>query len=212
MRIAVIDDQALFRDGLASLLRARGHEVVGEAADGESGLALVRESCPDLVLLDLKMGGLDGLATMRLLSGEAHPPRVVILTVSEDERDLIEAMKSGAQGYLLKDIDAHELFDAIDAAGRGESVVTPRLARLLWREFERLKDALTPSGPDQLTPREWEVLRLVGQGGTNRDVAAQLDITEHTVKFHMRVILRKLHLHNRAQVAAWNAQYERRRR
>ncbi len=213
MRIVLVDDQPLVRNGIASLLQARGHEVVAEAGDGQEGVAAVRRTRPDLVLMDLQMPVMDGLEATRLLAVEFPQLRIVILTVSDQEQDLLEAVKSGAHGYLLKDLEAEEFFEAIDAAGSGESVIPSRLASHLWSEFQRLAWQEQASRPDEgqdLTDREWEVLRLVAAGHTNREVAERLTISENTVKFHMRGILDKLHLRNRTEVTAWAA--ERRRR
>lgn len=204
MRIVLVDDQPLVRNGIASLLKARGHEVVGEAGDGQEALELVRRTRPDLVLMDLKMPVLDGLSATRLLKAELPHVKVVVLTVSDDEQDLIDAVRSGAHGYLLKDLEADEFFEAIDAVGHGESVIPPRLARHLWDEFSRISTGeAEPSAEDALTDREHEVLRLVAAGHTNREIADRLSISENTVKFHMRGILDKLHLRNRTEVAAW---------
>ena len=206
MRIVLVDDRPLVRNGIASLLTSRGHEVVGEAGDGQEALELVRRTHPDLVLMDLQMPVLDGLSATRLIKTEHASVKVVILTVSDDEQDLIEAVKSGAHGYLLKDLEAEQFFEAIEAVGHGESVIPPRLARYLWDEFGRMVSrAVEPTDEDALTDREREVLRLVGAGHTNREIADRLTISSNTVKFHMRGILDKLHLRNRTEVAAWVA-------
>jgi DNA-binding NarL/FixJ family response regulator len=207
MRIVLVDDQPLVRNGIASLLQARGHDVAGEAGDGQQGLEVVRRTRPDLVLMDLRMPVLDGLSATRLLKTEFPQVKVVVLTVSDDEQDLVEAVKSGAHGYLLKDLEAGEFFEALDAVEHGESVIPPRLARQLWTEFGRT-DVQEPPPPrnDTLTDREHEVLRLVAAGHTNREIAERLAISENTVKFHMRGILDKLHLRNRTEVARWVAE------
>jgi two-component system, NarL family, response regulator LiaR len=212
MRIMLVDDQPLVRNGIASLLQARGHHIVGEADDGQQALELARSSHPDLVLMDLNMPVLDGLSATRLLKTEHPALKIVILTVSDDEHDLIEAVKGGAHGYLLKDLEADDFFEAIDAIEHGESVIPPRLARHLWDEFGKLATRdpePTTEDEDTLTDREWEVLRLVAAGHTNREIADRLSISENTVKFHMRGILDKLHLRNRTEVAAWVAQRSR---
>ena len=208
MRIVLVDDQPLVRNGIASLLRARGFDVVGEAGDGQEALEIIRRARPDLVLMDLQMPVLDGLGATRLLRTEIPEVRVVILTVSDDEQDLFEAVKSGALGYLLKDLEAEAFFEAIEAVGRGESVVPPRLARGLWAEFTRVATSDVPpeAERERLTEREQEVLALVAAGRTNREIAEQLTISENTVKFHMRGILDKLHLRNRTEVARWVSQ------
>ncbi len=212
MRIALVDDQPLVRNGIASLLDARGHAVVAEAGDGQAGIEAVRRTHPDLVLMDLRMPVMDGLEATRLLKAEFPDLRIVILTVSDDERDLLEAVKSGAYGYLLKDLEASEFFEALDAVEHGESVIPARLARHLWSEFQRMAAAGEEperDGGHALTDREWEVLRLVAAGHTNREVAERLTISENTVKFHMRGILDKLHLRNRSEVTAWAAEHRR---
>jgi len=208
MRIVLVDDQPLVRNGIASLLRAQGHDVAGEAGDGQEALELVRRARPDLVLMDLRLPVLDGLSATRLLKTEFPQIQVVVLTVSDDERDLVEAVKSGAHGYLLKDLEAEEFFEALDAVEHGESVIPPRLARQLWIEFGRaLGHPEPPIQEDGLTEREQEVLRLVSAGQTNREIADRLAISENTVKFHMRGILDKLHLRNRTEVARWVADH-----
>ncbi len=214
MRIVLVDDQPLVRNGIASLLEARGHVVVAEAGDGQAGLEAVRKTHPELVLMDLRMPVMDGLEATRLLKTEFPDLRIVILTVSDDERDLMEAVESGAHGYLLKDLEAEEFFEALDAVEHGESVMPARLARHLWSEFQRLSTQGAGPRPDAdhaLTDREWEVLRLVAAGHTNREVAERLSISENTVKFHMRGILDKLHLRNRTEVTAWAAARQRER-
>lgn len=208
MRIVLADDQPLVRNGIASLLRARGHDVAGEAGDGQEALEVVRRTRPDLVLMDLRMPVLDGLNATRLLKTEFPHVKVVILTVSDDEQDLVDAVKSGAHGYLLKDLEAEEFFEALDAIEHGESVIPPRLGRQLWEEFGQAPgEPEPPIDEDALTDREHEVLRLVAAGHTNREIADRLAISENTVKFHMRGILDKLHLRNRTEVAHWVAEH-----
>lgn len=208
MRIMVVDDHVLVRDGIASLLRAEGFQVVGEAADGAEAVAKARELRPDLILMDITMPGLSGLEATRLIKAEMPDVTVVMVTVSDDERDLFEAVKSGARGYLLKDLDPSEFFDSLRAIQRGEAVIPRRLAGRILEEFRHL--ALQGGGErpeESLTPREREILRLVAEGATNKQVAEALCLSENTVKFHMRRILEKLHLQNRAQVAAWAARH-----
>jgi DNA-binding NarL/FixJ family response regulator len=206
MRIVLVDDQPLVRNGIASLLEAHGHEVVGEASDGQEALGVVHRTHPELVLMDLQMPVLDGLSATRIIKTELPDVKVVVLTVSDSEADLIEAVKSGALGYLLKDLEADAFFEALDAVEHGESVIPPRLARHLWDEFGRLASQVAePEEQASLTDREWEVLRLVAEGNMNREIADLLSISENTVKFHMRGILEKLHLRNRTEVAAWVA-------
>jgi DNA-binding NarL/FixJ family response regulator len=202
MRVLIADDHALFRDGLRSLLEARGIEVVGEAKNGREAIELARRHRPDIVLMDLTMPEVDGLTATRLVATELPDVRVVILTASDDEADLFEAIKSGAQGYLLKNLEADEFFQALASVMAGEPVLTPRLARRLLQEL-----AQRPAAQEQaaaLTDREREILELLVQGITsNRELAERLFISENTVKYHLKNIMAKLHLENRAQVIAY---------
>jgi DNA-binding NarL/FixJ family response regulator len=199
MRVLLADDHALFREGLVSLLDARGIDVVGEASDGTEAIALARELAPDVVLMDLTMPGLGGLAATRVIKAELPEVKVVILTVSEADEDLFEAIRSGAHGYLVKSTPSTDFFELLEALGRGEAPLSRGLAGKIMRYLVSggSKDAAA------LTPREDEVLRLVAEGRTNHDIAEQLSITEATVKFHMSNILAKLHLENRAQVVSF---------
>jgi two-component system, NarL family, response regulator LiaR len=206
MRVAIADDHPLFRDGLRSLLEARGIEVVGEARNGREALEEARREHPDVILMDLSMPELNGLAATRLISAELPEVKVVILTASEDDADLFEAIKSGAQGYLFKNLDSDEFFRLLDGVARGEPALTPGLARKLLGEFARPAPAprTAAEAPVALTDREREVLDLLVQGITsNRELAERLVVSENTVKYHLRNILDKLHLQNRAQVVAY---------
>jgi DNA-binding NarL/FixJ family response regulator len=205
----LVDDQALVRNGIASLLRARGHDVVAEASNGREALDIVGSASPDLVIMDIRMPEIGGLEATRLIKTKHPDIKIVMLTVSDDEQDLFEAVKSGAQGYLLKDLEADRFFDALDATQRGEAVLPTRLAGRLLDEFRaqarKVGEAQEGSGP--LSVREEEVLDLVAQGLTNREAAERLYISENTVKYHMKNILDKLHLQNRAQVISWAARH-----
>jgi DNA-binding NarL/FixJ family response regulator len=205
MRILIADDHALFRDSLRSLLTARGLEVVGEARDGREAFDLARRLLPDIILMDLAMPGLDGLSATRLISAELPQVKVVILTASDEDAKLFEAIKSGAQGYLLKNLESREFFALLEGVDRGEPALTPVLARKLLQEFARPAQPAAPArDPDALTEREREVLELLVQGVTsNRKLAKRLGLSENTIKFHVRNILDKLHLHNRAQVVGF---------
>ena len=204
MKLVIADDHALFRDSLRSLLTARDHEVAGEAADGEEAIKLAWEVKPDVILMDLSMPGMGGLEATRRLAAELPDVKVVILTASPEERDLFEAIKAGAKGYLLKDIQSEQFFEFLDGVLRGEPALTPSLARRLLEEFAKPGNQSRPNDPDALTQREQDVLELMVSGTTsNRELAESLGITENTVKFHVRNILDKLHLHNRAQVVAF---------
>lgn len=205
MRILIADDHALFRDGLRSLLLAQGHEVIGEAKNGREAVALARELQPDLLLMDVQMPELDGIAATRLISTEMPSLKVVILTASEAEEKLFDAIKSGAQGYLLKNLEADTFFELLERAHRGEPALTPALARKLLQEFAKPPEAVVPvTDEETLTAREREVLELMVEGVTsNRKLAKSLGLSENTVKFHVRNILDKLRLHNRAEVVGY---------
>ncbi|MEM7049426.1 MAG: response regulator transcription factor [Acidobacteriota bacterium] len=205
MRILIADDHALFRDGLKSLLRGHGLEVVGEAANGREAIELTRTLQPDIVLMDLAMPEIDGLAATRALAHADLPSKIVVLTASSDDGNLFEAIKAGAEGYLLKDLEAESFFALLAGVARGEPALTPGLARKVLQEFARPQ--ATPSkdhDPDALTAREQEVLEIMVEGvTTNRGLAEALGVSENTVKFHVRNILDKLHLNNRAQAVGY---------
>jgi len=209
MRVLLADDHALFRDGLRSLLEARGVAVVGEAKNGREAVELTRRLRPDVVLMDLSMPELNGLAATRLILADWPEARVVILTASEEDADLFEAIKSGAQGYLFKNVPSDDLFRLLEGVARGEPALTPALARKLLGEFARPAPAAQAranavEGYQALTEREREVLDLLVQGITsNRELAERLVVSENTVKYHLRNILDKLHVQNRAQVVAY---------
>jgi DNA-binding NarL/FixJ family response regulator len=205
MKVVIADDHALFRESLRSLLEARGLTVLGEAKNGREAVELARKLKPDVVLMDLSMPEMDGLAATRLISADQPEVKVVVLTASDEDSKLFEAIKSGAQGYLLKNLESSEFFALLEGINRGEPALTPVLARKLLQEFARPSHA-TPHhhDPDALTEREMEVLELLVSGITsNRKLAKHLGVSENTVKFHVRNILDKLHLHNRAQVVSY---------
>ncbi|HLE99622.1 MAG TPA: response regulator transcription factor [Gaiellaceae bacterium] len=206
MRVLLADDHALFRAGIASLLRAWGMDVVGQASHGLEAIELTRRLEPDLVLMDIGMSPCNGLEATRAIKAELPDVKIVIVTVSEDEQDLFEAIKSGAEGYLLKGMSEEELNGTLEKIAAGEPALSPVLAGKILDEFARMarEGAGKPKGPeDELTNREREVLRLVAEGGTNREIAAGLYVSENTVSFHVKNILAKLHLKNRAQAAAF---------
>jgi len=204
MRILLADDHTLFRAGLTSLLKAWGLEVVGQAGNGEEVVTKVRELHPDLVLMDITMPGLNGLEATRAIKAEFSDIKVVIITVSDDEDDLFEAIKSGAEGYLLKNLREEEFADLLMHLDRGEPVMSPGLANKLLQEFARLKQKERGSMAEMgLTDREEEILHGVALGSTNKEIAASFHISDNTVSFHVKNILSKLHLRNRSEVVAW---------
>ena len=203
MRILLADDHALFRDGVASLLGAWGHEVVGQVADGDAAVTAATRLRPDLVLMDVAMPGGGGLAATRRLAVEAPGVAIVMLTASEDVDDLFTAIKAGARGYLLKNLESGELRGMLKAVERGEAAITPAIAARMLTELARPEPApAADPDPDHLTERELDVLRLVVRGMRNKEIAAELGISENTAKFHLRNILDKLHAQNRAEVVA----------
>lgn len=208
IRILLADDHSLFRAGIASLLSARDDlEVVGEAGNGLEALKAARELKPDLVLMDVHMPEMGGIEATRRIRAELPDTRVVMLTVSDQDRDLFEAIKSGAHGYLLKNLEPDELFGYLAGVFRGEAPISRTMAAKILTEFssQATQARLASSGepPSELTPREREVLKLVAAGATNREIASALTLTENTVKNHLRNILEKLHLENRVQAAAY---------
>jgi len=200
MRIVVVDDHALFRDGVAALLGAWGHAVVGEAANGSDAIGLVDRLAPELVLMDVRMPGLSGVETTLRIKSRHPEVAIVMLTVSEDEGDLFAAIKAGAQGYLLKDLESAQLRLLLEAVERGEAAITPATASRIVHEF--LRGNVARSDPDRLTDREVDVLRLVTAGLRNKEIAARLGISENTTKYHLKNILEKLHAESRAELAA----------
>ncbi len=205
MKILIADDHALFRGALKSLLEARGYEVIGEAKNGREAIELTRSLHPSVVLMDLAMPEMDGLAATRVICTEMPEVKVAVLTASDDDAKLFEAIKSGAQGYLLKDLEAASFFTLLEGLERGEPALTPALARKVLAELARPTSTHKEAeDPDALTEREREVLELMVAGVTsNRKLAKQLGVSENTVKFHVRNILDKLHVHNRAQVVGF---------
>jgi len=183
------------------LLEAQGFEVVGEAENGPEAVELARRSKPDLVLMDLSMGEREssGLEAIRTLARELPDVRTVVLTASEEERDLFEALQAGAQGFIRKNITSEQFTDLLRKAAEGEPALTPDLARRILQAFSR-RGAAEAVDPDALTERENDVLKLMVEGvTTNRSLARRLDVSENTVKFHVRNILDKFHVHNRAE-------------
>ena len=206
IRLLLVDDQALFREGLHTLLSLHEDlEVVGEAGNGLEALAVADALRPDVVLMDLRMPILDGVAaTCRLLA--AHPTtRVIVVTTFDDDELVFDGLRAGAVGYLLKDVSSDKLVEAIRAAARGESFLQPSIAAKVLAEFNRLERSATPPPPpplaEPLSERELEILRLVAAGDSNKEIAAALYITEGTVKNHVTNILGKLDARDRTQAA-----------
>lgn len=203
LRVLLADDHALFRAGIASLLRAWGQEIVGEAGDGGEALDQARRLRPDLVLMDITMPGSDGLEATRLIKAELPETKIVMVTVSDNTDDLLQAIKNGADGYLLKDMSEEELGSTLEAVVAGVSALSPALAARIVDEFMRAGRTTAEAHLEALTPRETEVLRFLAAGATSREIASALGVTENTINFHVKNILSKLRLKNRAQAAAY---------
>lgn len=213
MKVLLVDDHPLFLDGLKHLLTARGAgsgagcgvEVVGTARDGLEALDKARTLHPEVILMDIQMPRLDGLAALRLIKAEFPDIKIVMLTMSDVDDDLFEAIKSGACGYLLKTQDTDDFYALLEGLAHGEAVLSRGLAARLLREYGRLAntdraDDQAPDGqPEDLTTRQMEVLALVAQGLTYKEVGAKLCLSERTVKYHMGEIIQRLHLESRAQ-------------
>ena len=202
-RVVIADDPALFRDGLRAVLTAHGIDVVGEAANGEEAVALAARCCPDVVLMDLRMPVLGGVAATREIRALPSAPRVVALTTFDDDDSVFDAIRAGALGYLLKDARAAQLVEAIELAARGESFLPPAIAAKIVGELARLPAQGRSGVAEQLglSERELVVLRKISQGAANKEIAAALGIAEGTVKNHVTSILDKLGVDGRTQAA-----------
>lgn len=206
IRVLLVDDHALFRRGIANVLRAEpGFEVVGEAEDGAEALAKVSTVRPDVVLMDVRMPKVSGLEATRRILRTLPNVKVIMLTMSEDEDAVFEAVKNGAHGYLLKTIKPEELFEALRGVVRGEAPLSSGLAARLMREFARRAQRPPEAVPTRakLGPREQEILALVADGKSNKEIATALLLAENTVKRYVKSILEKLHLENRVQAAVF---------
>ena len=206
IRVLVVDDQALFREALSTLLGSqRQVEVVGEAADGAEALREVARAAPDVVLMDLRMPVLDGLSATRRIAVEHPTVRVLALTTFDTDDEVFAALRAGAVGYLLKDVTAARLVEAVVAADRGQSVLSPTVATRVVARVAALPEADAPPAPQPLvvplTDRELDVLRHVAAGRSNREIARSLYLTEGTVKNHVTAVLAKLGARDRTQAA-----------
>jgi DNA-binding NarL/FixJ family response regulator len=205
IRVLVVDDQELFRRGLTMLLSVEHDiEVVGEAGDGVEGTNLAASAAPDVVLLDIRMPKRSGIEACVAIKEVVPSAKIIMLTVSDEEADLYEAVKSGASGYLLKDSSIEEVAQAVRVVADGQSLISPSMAVKLIDEFKQMSRPERDQVPGlRLTDRELEVLRLVAKGLNNREIAKQLFISENTVKNHVRNILEKLQLHSRMEAVRY---------
>ena len=205
LRVLVVDDHDLFRTGLRNLLEEQGVNVVGEAENGETAIRLASDLAPDVVIMDLNMPGFGGVETTRRLSSLAPLSRVVVLTISADDDDVMNAVMAGACGYLLKDSSIQELIAGIRAASEGESLISPQIAaKVLQRLRAQSKDAdAAETIRAELSDRELQVLKLIANGKDNAQIARELFISPKTVKNHISNILMKLQIENRIQAAVY---------
>jgi len=210
IRVLLVDDHALFRSGIRSLLQRHPEfDIVGEAGDGTEGVKRAAQLKPDVVLLDLHMPGLSGRDAAAMMAEESPASRVLMLTVSEDAEDLIETLRAGACGYLLKNIEAETLTSAIHKAAAGESMISPQMmGKLLMGVRGELPvkasaQTAVASELNKLSPREREILGFIARGRSNKEIARELDLAESTVKIHVQNILRKLNLTSRVQAAVF---------
>ncbi len=205
IRALIVDDHALFRRGLEMVLAAEDDiELVGEASDGAEAVQKAGESLPDVVLMDIRMPKSSGIEACRAMKEVAPSSKIVMLTISDEEEDLFEAIRAGASGYLLKDIPLDEVADVVRAVHGGQSLINPSMAAKLLTEFAALnkrdqEERAEQVPPPKLTDREMQVLKLVAKGMNNRDIARELFISENTVKNHVRNILEKLQIHSRME-------------
>lgn len=208
-RLLIIDDHPLFRRGVMQLVQMAGQfEVVGEASSGQEGIEMAKRLAPDMVLLDLNMKDMSGLDVLKELKSWDNDPRVVMLTVSDQSEDLIGALRLGADGYLLKEMDPEELVGKLKEAAAGQVTLTERLTRLLAHS---LREDNRPKDPDQagLTEQEGRILEQISLGKSNKLIARELNIAEGTVKVHVKHLLRKLNLRSRVEAAVWAVEKKR---
>jgi DNA-binding NarL/FixJ family response regulator len=210
IRVLVVDDQEMVREGFSALLNAQDDiDVVGSAGDGVAAVAAVRRLLPDVVLMDIRMPELDGLAATRLLAADAHAVKVLVLTTFDLDDYVYEALRAGASGFLLKHAPASELLAAVRIVARGEALLSPSITKRLIEDFVKSQpgQGVRPRELTALTERETEVLRLIAQGLSNHEIAAHLVLAEQTVKTHVSRVLMKLGLRDRAQavIAAYES-------
>lgn len=206
IRVLLADDHSLFRNGIASLLKSQKEiQVVGESSDGMDAIEQARKLKPDVILMDISMPQCDGLQAVKAIKQEMPQVRIIMLTVSDDDRNLFAAIKNGADGYLLKTIEPSELYDMLARVHLGEAPISGVMARKILQEFKQLKQGghSASETKGELSEREIGILELVVQGATNSAIAKSLGITENTVKIHLRNILEKLHMQNRIQAAIY---------
>lgn len=207
MRVLLADDHALFLDGLRNLLTLHGVQVVGSARSGMEALEKTLQLRPDIVLMDMRMPGCDGITATRLIKSEWPECKIVMLTTSTEEADLLEAIRSGANGYLLKSLETGPFLTYLEGVMRGEAAIARELSTILWKEVASQDDTSITTRNNlkeaDLTTRQIEILLLVAQGLQNKEIAETLSVSEHTIKYHMSEILQRLQVKNRDQAVAY---------
>ena len=202
IRIAVADDHPLYREGVArSLADDAAFAVVGQAADADAAVDLVQRLAPDIVLLDISMPAGGGISALRRIMALPAPPKVAMLTVSEDDDDVMQVLKAGAVGYILKGVGSRELLSIVRDVARGQSYVSPTLAARILSAMREGAERRSGNPMDDLSKREEDILKLVAEGKSNKEVGRALDLQEKTVKHYMTAILQKLHVRNRVEAA-----------
>ncbi|MBC3868920.1 response regulator [Undibacterium oligocarboniphilum] len=208
IKILLVDDHTLFRSGIRLLLQRNPEfEIVGEASDGLEGVKRAKQLRPDVVLMDLNMTGLSGLEAMQLIVEDLPDTAVLMLTVSEEAEDLSTALKNGARGYLLKNIEAEYLTQAIKRAAAGEPVIAESMTAKLVMQFRAGQNQVAAPEREKLTPRERETMICLARGESNKEIARNLDVAESTVKIHVQNILKKLNLTSRVQIAVYAVEH-----
>ena len=208
IRILLVDDHPLMRRGMRDLLAMEDDlQPVGEAGTGEEALRLVDELDPDLILLDLNMPGMDGLETLQRLREAKVDARIILFTVSDDQSHVLEALRQGADGYLLKDMDPEQLVEQVRAAANGKLALTPELTLILAQAIRERPSNASQNANASLTKREKDVLRLIAKGLSNKMIARKLGITEGTVKVHVKNLLHSLRLRSRVEAAIWSTEH-----
>ena len=203
LRVVVVDDQELVRIGFAMILEKAGLSVVGRGADGAEGIALAKEHRPDVVLMDVRMPGIDGIEATRRITAMEDPPRVLVLTTFDLDEHVYAAVEAGASGFLLKDVNPDDLAHAVRVVARGEAMLAPALIRRLLERFARPSSSPSSVLAGEVSEREGEVARLVAKGQSNAEIAAALYLSEATVKTYVSRLLTRLGLRDRVQVAVW---------
>lgn len=207
--IITIDDHPLFRKGVADLI-AMGNNLslIGEAADGESGVTLAQKLSPDLILLDINMKGMGGIETLKQLRQAGVESRVIMLTVSDNEKHVVAALRAGADGYLLKDMEPDDMLSALNAVVEGQFVISDTLNRYISKALKKEPDVADSYDTAGLTEREQQILDLIAEGKSNKVIARELNISEGTVKVHVKHLLKKLNLRSRVEAAVWALKYK----